>query len=78
MILSSGVNVNHMDAHGNTALHLSCANGHADVITALIKAGAKHLPNGAGNRYSHAKCWENCAFPLRTACNLSSRHGVPY
>ncbi|CAM9479376.1 unnamed protein product [Ectocarpus fasciculatus] len=49
-ILSSGVDANHQDAHGNTALHLSCANGHADVIRALIKAGASHLPNGAGNR----------------------------
>lgn len=49
-ILSSGVDANHQDAHGNTALHLSCANGHADVIRALIKAGARHLPNGAGNR----------------------------
>ncbi|CAN0182053.1 unnamed protein product, partial [Ectocarpus fasciculatus] len=37
-ILSSGVDANHQDAHGNTALHLSCANGHADVIRALIKA----------------------------------------
>ncbi|CAM9291854.1 unnamed protein product [Scytosiphon promiscuus] len=49
-ILSSGVDANHKDAHGNTALHLSCANGHAEVIKALIKAGASHLPNGAGNR----------------------------
>lgn len=48
--LSSGVDANHQDAHGNTALHLSCANGHADVIRALIKAGASHLPNAAGNR----------------------------
>lgn len=50
-ILASGVDANHQDAHGNTALHLSCANGHADVIRALIKAGASHLPNGAGNRW---------------------------
>ncbi|CAM9928264.1 unnamed protein product, partial [Hapterophycus canaliculatus] len=49
-ILSSGVDANHQDAHGNTALHLSCANGHKEVIKALIKAGASHLPNGAGNR----------------------------
>lgn len=50
-ILSGGVDANHKDAHGNTALHLSCANGHADVVRALIKGGASHLPNGAGNRY---------------------------
>lgn len=49
-ILASGVDANHQDAHGNTALHQSCANGHADVIRALIKAGASHLPNAAGNR----------------------------
>lgn len=52
--LSSGVDANHQDAHGNTALHLSCANGHADVIRALIKAGASHLPNAAGNRCARA------------------------
>lgn len=50
VILASGVDANHQDAHGNTALHQSCANGHADVIRALIKAGARHLPNAAGNR----------------------------
>lgn len=50
-ILSGGVDANHKDAHGNTALHLSCANGHAGVVRALIKGGASHLPNGAGNRY---------------------------
>lgn len=49
-ILTSGVDANHQDAHGNTALHQSCANGHADVVRALIKAGASHLPNAAGNR----------------------------
>lgn len=50
-ILSSGVGADHQDKHGNTALHLSCANGHPDVVRALIKAGATHLPNAAGNRY---------------------------
>lgn len=50
-ILLGGVDANHKDAHGNTALHLSCANGHAEVVRALIKGGASHLPNGAGNRY---------------------------
>mmetsp|Transcript_55 Transcript_55/g.204 ORF Transcript_55/g.204 Transcript_55/m.204 type:complete len:419 (-) Transcript_55:186-1442(-) len=49
-----GMDVNHRDGHGNTALHKAAANGHADVVEYLLKeANAAHLANEAGNMPLH-------------------------
>ncbi|CAM9698112.1 unnamed protein product, partial [Discosporangium mesarthrocarpum] len=52
-LLDSGINPDYQDPHGNTALHLSCANGHANVVRVLLEKGAKPLPNSTGNRPIH-------------------------
>eukprot|EP00752_Nemacystus_decipiens_P014334 g12753.t1 len=83
-ILASGVDANHQDSHGNTALHQSCANGHADVVRALIKAGARHLPNAAGNRplqwavqNKHDACVKTLVelYPESSQMNVLDRNG---
>eukprot|EP00903_Cladosiphon_okamuranus_P006422 g6284.t1 len=83
-ILASGVDANHQDAHGNTALHQSCANGHANVIRALIKAGASHLPNAAGNsplqwavQNKHEACVKTLMelYPESSQMNVLDRNG---
>ncbi|CAM9377311.1 unnamed protein product [Choristocarpus tenellus] len=78
-ILDRGVNINYQDAHGNTALHLSCANGHAGVTRELLVRGAAHLPNGAGNRPLHWAIQNKhkaCAVALLEVCPESSQINV--
>ncbi|CAN0155689.1 unnamed protein product, partial [Phaeothamnion confervicola] len=52
-LLDAGVLVDSVDSAGNTALHLSCANGHEAVVAMLLTRGARHLPNSSGNTPLH-------------------------
>lgn len=52
-LLAKGVPVDFGDREGNTALHKASANGHVDIMRFLAKAGARHLPNAAGNYPLH-------------------------
>ena len=53
IMLDAGFPVDYADAEGNTALHMACANGHADVVALLLERGAKHLANGTLNFPAH-------------------------
>ena len=49
-------NVSLVDEGGNSALHMAAANGHVSCVSALVEAGAKHLPNASGNTPLHWAC----------------------
>lgn len=51
--LDAGANVNHVDEGGSSALHMACANGHADVARTLLKRGAAFAANASGNTPLH-------------------------
>ncbi|CAH1775455.1 unnamed protein product [Owenia fusiformis] len=40
LLLESGIDVNYIDAEGNTALHLACSKKHTDIALLLIEKGA--------------------------------------
>eukprot|EP00050_Salpingoeca_kvevrii_P011696 m.17321 g.17321 ORF g.17321 m.17321 type:complete len:499 (-) comp3580_c0_seq2:130-1626(-) len=48
-LLDAGVPVDFQDESGNTALHRACANGHVEIVDALVARGARHLANATGN-----------------------------
>ena len=45
-----------VDGGGNSGLHFAAANGHTSCLTALLEAGAKHVPNASGNTPLHWAC----------------------
>ena len=47
------VDVNAPDNRGTTPLHYAAANGHAEIVEALLERGATHGPNEAGNTPFH-------------------------
>ncbi|KAH7650210.1 hypothetical protein FG379_003289 [Cryptosporidium bovis] len=48
------VNVDYKDENGNTALHKSCANGHIDIVSELLKRNASiNIQNNNGNSPLH-------------------------
>lgn len=51
--LQAGADINHVDSAGSSALHMACANGHADVAEALLDGGAEFGANDAGNTPLH-------------------------
>ena len=47
------VDVNASDDRGTTPLHYASANGHAEIVAALLERGATHGVNGSGNTPFH-------------------------
>ena len=47
------VDVNAPDNRGTTPLHYAAANGHAEIVEALLERGATHGPNESGNTPFH-------------------------
>eukprot|EP00937_MAST-01D_sp_MAST-1D-sp2_P008267 g8267.t1 len=53
VLLHAGTPVDHVDTLGSTALHKACANGHVEIVRALIEGGASHFANASGNTPLH-------------------------
>lgn len=47
-LLRMGANIEAVDRHGNTPLHLAASRGHELVVTTLLLAGAKWNSRGNG------------------------------
>ena len=48
-LLKHGADMDAQTAHGDTALHLAAANGHADIVSLLLSFHANHaVRNNAG------------------------------
>ena len=52
-LLKIGTPIDFADDSGNTALHKAAANGHVEAVEALVREGARHVPNSSGNTPLH-------------------------
>jgi ankyrin repeat protein len=50
LLISRDADPNMANEQGGTALHWACVNGHAEVVTRLLEAGAKATLVNAGGR----------------------------
>lgn len=55
-LITEGVDVNYRDVSGNAALHKAAGNGHAEIVSVLLAAGAVYQANHAGNTPLHWAC----------------------
>eukprot|EP00232_Nephroselmis_pyriformis_P027558 CAMPEP_0182864532 /NCGR_PEP_ID=MMETSP0034_2-20130328/7219_1 /TAXON_ID=156128 /ORGANISM="Nephroselmis pyriformis, Strain CCMP717" /LENGTH=152 /DNA_ID=CAMNT_0024996791 /DNA_START=177 /DNA_END=632 /DNA_ORIENTATION=- len=55
--IAEGVDLNGKDSNDRTALHMACANGHADIVKRLVDAGADlSVSNAEKNTPLHWAC----------------------